>query len=56
MDVNPLVPTKIKIQDVKMNQQQFDRVYGPEHENHIEFHFGGNLFDLGGFENRKIGY
>ena len=29
----------------------FDRVYGPKHENHIQFHFGGNLFDLGGFKN-----
>ena len=25
-------------------------------ENHILFHFGGNPFDLGGFEIWKIGY
>ena len=33
-----------------MNFFQFDRLNGPKHENHIQFHFGGNPFDLGGLE------
>ena len=34
-----------------MNPLQFDRVNDPKHENCILFHFCGNPFDLGGFEN-----
>ena len=33
-----------------MNPLQFVRVNGPKQENQILFHFGGNPFDLGGFE------
>ena len=53
---NPLVPTKIKIHNVKMTHLQFDKVHGPEHGNDIKFPFGGIPFDLSGFEIRKFGY
>ena len=56
MDLNPLVPAKIKITDIKMNLWQFDRVDGPEHENRIKFRFSLNPFDPGGFKIRKMRY
>ena len=54
--LNPLVPTKLKIDGIKIKRLQFARVYGAEHENHIQFRFGVNPFAPGGFEIRKMGY
>ena len=39
-----------------MNLLLFDRVNGPQQENHIKFNFGGKPFDLSDFEIWKIGY
>ena len=39
-----------------MSLLEFDRVDGPEHENHIQFRLNLNPFAPGGFKIRKMGY